>query len=158
CTSWMKSTPGSDRASPLHGHVKFVPSIKNVFSLVPEPNADTLLVDMLPGEVGETPGAALTKSNILKRRVGIALRSSGPKRVSNPLPRASRREPEPSTTTDSTTVFQIQEDASFDGGAESDLDAVFVIALESVHFDVEGIGPRRQSRKSQLALLIRCRG
>src|SRR5258705_4734668 len=83
-TSWMKSTPGSDRASPLHGHVKFVPSIRNVFSLVPEPNADTLFVDMLPGEVGDTPGAALTKSNLLKRRVRIALRSSGPKPVSNP--------------------------------------------------------------------------
>src|SRR5437762_3127054 len=82
CTSWMKSTPGSDRASPLHGHVKFVPSIRKVFSLVPEPNAEILLVDTLPGDVGDTPGAALTKSNILNRRVGIALRSSGPKRVS----------------------------------------------------------------------------
>src|SRR6478672_12503332 len=95
CTSWMKSTPGSDRASPLHGQVKFVPSIENAFSLVPEPNAEMLLVDMLPGDVGEMPGAALTKSNMLKRRVGIALRSSGPKRVSNPLPRASSREPDP---------------------------------------------------------------
>jgi hypothetical protein len=75
----MKSTPGSDRASPLHGQVKFVPSIRNMFSFVPEPNADTLLVATLPGEVGETPGAALMKSNMLNRRTGIALRSSGPK-------------------------------------------------------------------------------
>src|SRR4029450_7349532 len=105
----MKSTPGSDRASPLHGHVKFVPSFRNVFSLVPDPSADTLLVDMLPGEVGDTPGAALTKSNMLKRRVGIALRSSRPKAVCNPLSPASRREPEPSTTTtDSTTLFRFK--------------------------------------------------
>ena len=48
----MKSTPGSDRASPLQGHVKFVPSMRNVFSLVPEPNAETLLVETLPGDVG----------------------------------------------------------------------------------------------------------
>ena len=46
CTSWMKSTPGSDRASPLHGQVKFVPSMRNAFSLVPEPNAETLLVEL----------------------------------------------------------------------------------------------------------------
>ena len=56
-----------------------MPSIRNVFSLVPEPNAETLLVDTLPGEVGDTPGAALMKSNMLKRRVGIALEILGPK-------------------------------------------------------------------------------
>jgi hypothetical protein len=99
----MKSTPGSDRASPLHGQVKFVPSIVNVFSLVPDPNAETLLVVPLPGDVAETPGAARMKSNMLNRRTGINLRSSGPNRVSNPLPRASRREPAPSTTSDSST-------------------------------------------------------
>src|SRR5580765_2392299 len=95
CTSWMKSTPGSDRASPLHGHVKFVPSMRKVFSLVPEPNTETLLVETLPGDVGDTPGAALTKSNMLNRRTGMDFRSSGPKRVSNPLPRASMLEPDP---------------------------------------------------------------
>ena len=41
----MKSMPGSDRATPLHGQVKFVPSKRNRFSLVPEPNADTVVVD-----------------------------------------------------------------------------------------------------------------
>src|SRR5215217_1900462 len=97
----MKSTPGSDRASPLHGHVKFVPSMRNVFSFVPEPKAETLLVETLPGDVGDTPGAARIKSNMLNRRTGIVLRSSGPKRVSNPLPRASTRDPAPSTTNDS---------------------------------------------------------
>ena len=101
CTSWMKSMPGSARASPLHGHVKFVPSMRNVFSFVPEPNADTLLLVPLAGDVGDTPGEALTKSNMLNRLAGMALRSSGPKRVSNPLPRASIREPAPSTTNDS---------------------------------------------------------
>ncbi len=72
----MKSTPGSARATPLHGQVKFVPSIRNWFSLVPEPNADTVVEVALPGEVGETPGAARMKSNMLARRVGMALRSA----------------------------------------------------------------------------------
>jgi hypothetical protein len=97
----MKSMPGSDRATPLHGQVKFVPSIRNWFSLTPEPNADRVVVIALDGEVGETPGAALMKSNMLTRRAGIALRSVGPKRVPNPALRASIREPVPSTTTDS---------------------------------------------------------
>ena len=52
----MKSTPGSARATPLHGQVKFVPSIRNWFSLVPEPNADTVVAVPLDGEVGEIPG------------------------------------------------------------------------------------------------------
>src|SRR5215831_8999396 len=84
CTSWMMSTPGSATAPPLHGHVKFVPSMRNRFSFVAEPNVDTLLSVPLVGEVGDTPGAALTKSNMLYRRTGIALRSSDRKRVSNP--------------------------------------------------------------------------
>jgi hypothetical protein len=83
----MKSTPGSDRASPLHGQVKFVPSIKNVFSLLPEPNAETLLVDTLPGDVGEIPGAALMKSNMLKRRVGRAPRGASRLLARLPIPR-----------------------------------------------------------------------
>jgi hypothetical protein len=51
-------------------------------------------------EVGDTPGAALMKSYILARRVGIALMSSEPKRAPNPGCRASMREPVPSTTID----------------------------------------------------------
>ena len=97
----MKSTPGSARATPLHGQVKFVPSKRNWFSFVPEPNADTVVFVPLEGDVGEIPGAALIASNMLDRRVGIALRSSGPKRVPNPGFRASIREPAPSTTIDS---------------------------------------------------------
>src|SRR5688572_12218148 len=86
CTwiSWMKSTPGSDRATPLHGHVKLVPSNRNWFSFVPEPNADTVAVVPLDGDVGDTPGAALMKSNMLARRVGMVRRSSDRKRVPNP--------------------------------------------------------------------------
>src|SRR5438128_11721688 len=97
----MKSTPGSARATPLHGQVKFVPSNRNWFSFVPEPNADTVVVVPLEGEVGEIPGVALIASNMLDRRVGIALRSSGPKRVPNPGFRASIRDPAPSTTIES---------------------------------------------------------
>src|SRR5437870_175272 len=97
----MKSTPGSARAMPLHGHVKFVPSMRNWFSLVPDPDADTVVVVPLEGDVAETPGADLIESNMLDRRVGIPLRSSGPKRVAKPGSRASSRDPAPSTTTDS---------------------------------------------------------
>ena len=93
--------PGSDRATPLHGQVVFVPSMRNWFSLVPDPNADMVVVVPLDGEVAEIPGAALRKSNMLVRRVGMAPTSSGPKRVPNPGSLASMREPIPSTTTDS---------------------------------------------------------
>src|SRR3954447_1933819 len=104
----MKSTPGSARATPLAGEVKFVPSIRNVFSLAPEPNADTSEFPPVPGEVAEMPGAAAMKSNMLERRVGIALMVSGPKCVPNPLPRASRLDPRPSTTTDSVTLATLR--------------------------------------------------
>src|SRR5436190_22870221 len=76
CTSRMKSTPGSNRATPLHGQVVLVPSIRNWFSLVPEPNAEVVVAVPLDGDVGDTPGAARRKSNILARRVGIDLMSS----------------------------------------------------------------------------------
>src|SRR5262245_26932214 len=97
----MTSTLGSARDTPWHGHVKFVPSMRNMFSLTPPPNEDTVLAVPLVGEVGDTPGAALIKSNMLNRRVGIVLRYSGPNRVSNPLSLASVREPDAWTTTDS---------------------------------------------------------
>ena len=70
----MTSTLGSARETPAHGHVKLVPSIRNRFSLTPEPKADTVLTVPLDGDVGETPGAALIMSNMLKRRVGIVVR------------------------------------------------------------------------------------
>src|SRR4029453_16673257 len=103
----MKSTPGSAAPPPLQGHVKLVPSIRNKFSLVPEPNADTLAGEAaafcdwsepLDADVGDTPGASLMKSIMLKRRVGMARKSSAVKRVSNPLFCASMRDPGPSTT------------------------------------------------------------
>src|SRR4051812_22361644 len=97
----MKSTPGSERATPLHGQVKLVPSIRNWFSLVPEPNAEIVVVVPLEGDVAEIPGPALIGSNMLARRVGIVLRSSAPNRVPKPGARASIRAPAPSTTTDS---------------------------------------------------------
>src|SRR6185436_15055478 len=99
----MTSTLGSARDTPAHGHVKFVPSIRNRFSFPPEPNTDTVLTVPLDGDVGDTPGTARIKSNMLNRRVGIVSRYSGPKRVSNPLLLASRREPDSCTTTDSVT-------------------------------------------------------
>src|SRR5215208_6367112 len=53
CTSWMKSTPGSERAAPLQGQVVFVPSIRNWFSLVPEPNAEIVVTVPLDGDVAQ---------------------------------------------------------------------------------------------------------
>ena len=72
----MKSTPGSDRETPLHGHVVFVSSTTNMFSLVPDPCADTDVAVAPPaalalGEVGERPGVARIGSNMLARRIGI---------------------------------------------------------------------------------------
>src|SRR5712671_6629850 len=97
----MKSMPGSDRATPLQGQVKFVPSIRNWFSFVPDPNAEMVVTVPLDGEVGDTPGAALIASNMLDRRVGMAASASGPNRVPIPGLRASMREPAASTTIDS---------------------------------------------------------
>src|SRR3954468_367379 len=97
----MTSGLGSARETPAHGQVKFVPSMRNRFSFPLEPNADTVVTVPLDGEVGDMPGAALIESNMLTRRVGTARRYSGPKRVSKPAPRASMREPDPSTTIDS---------------------------------------------------------
>src|SRR5262249_38973087 len=114
----MTSTLGSARDTPWHGHVKFVPSIRNIFSLTPAPNEDTVFVMPLVGDVGDTPGVALMKSNMLYRRVGISRMYSCPKCVSKPLPLASMREPAASTTIDSatpatfkTTVLSTVEDA-----------------------------------------------
>jgi hypothetical protein len=50
---------------PAHTQVKFVLSMRNRFSLPPEPSADTVLTVLLAGEVGDTPGAALIMSNML---------------------------------------------------------------------------------------------
>ena len=73
------------------------------------------------------PGAALMKSNMLARRVGMALRSSGPKRVPNPESRASMREPAPSTDDRFREACQRQDRRSLDGGACPDADVLFVI-------------------------------
>src|SRR6478672_1791597 len=97
----MTSTLGSARETPAHGHVKFVPSMRNRFSLPPEPNAETVFTVPLDGDVGDTPGAALIASNMLIRLVGMSLRYSGPNLISTPLPRTSMREPYPSTVIDS---------------------------------------------------------
>src|SRR5215470_17653334 len=103
----MTSTSGSARDTPWQGQVKFVPSIRNMFSLTPAPKADTVLKLGLPldGDVGDTPGVARIQSNMLYRRVGIALIYSVPKCVSNPLSLASSREPDPGTIIDSVNPF-----------------------------------------------------
>ncbi len=78
--------------------------MRNVFSFVADPNADTVVVAPLAGEVGEMPGADLMKSTMLARRVGIASRSSSAKRVLKPGSRLSMRAAEASTTVVSTTL------------------------------------------------------
>src|SRR3954469_24419761 len=103
CTPWIMSTPGSERATPLQGQVVLVPSIRNWFSLTPDPNAEIVVLVPLDGDVAEMPGALRIQSNMLVRRVGIARTSSGPKVVPNPGLRASMRDAPPSTVTDSAT-------------------------------------------------------
>ena len=139
---------------PLHGQVKFVPSIRNWFSLVPEPNAETVVTVPLDGEVGETPGAALIESNMLDRRVGIDGRSSGPKRVLNPLSRASMREPAPSTDERFRGPRQLQDSRSLDGGACPDADVLFVRGCEPLKRDLEHVRAWRESRKAKLPSLV----
>ena len=63
------------RATPLHGQVKLVPSMRNAFSLTADPNTETVLAVELDGEVGDTPGAFLIASNMLPRRDGIVAKS-----------------------------------------------------------------------------------
>src|SRR4030095_11631999 len=95
----MKSMPGSARATPLHEHVKFVPSNRNWFSLVPEPATDIVVAVVMPlvGDVGETRGAPLSKSAKLVRLVGVARRSSNAKLVLKPPSPTSLRKPDAST-------------------------------------------------------------
>ncbi len=82
---------GSARETPWHGQVKFVPSMRNVFSFTADPNAETVLTVPLDGDVGEIPGAFFRKSNMLKRRVGVVAMSSASKRVWMPLCQLSVR-------------------------------------------------------------------
>ena len=114
-----------------------------------------MLTVPLDGEVGDTPGAALMKSNMLNRRVGMALRYSGPKRVSNPLLRASMREPEPSTTTDSATPASFRTTVRSMRRARADADVLLVIRRESLQLDVERVRSRGQGREPQLPSLVR---
>ena len=144
--------PGSERATPLLVDVKLVPSMRNVFSLAPEPNAETSEL-VLPWDVGEIPGAVLIRSNMLDRRVGIALMSSGPMRVPNPGFRASIREPAPSTTTDAARP------ASCRTGVVSmvvpaPMRTSSVIAGEPFQLDVNHVRARRQGRETQLPFVV----
>jgi hypothetical protein len=54
--------------------VKFVPSIRNWFSLVPEPNAETVVVEPLDGDVAEIPGAALIRSRAVPAAAACPVR------------------------------------------------------------------------------------
>ena len=143
---------GSRHAVARAGEVRAVD--EKLFSLVPEPNADTLLVVPLDGEVGEMPGAALIESNMLNRRVGIALRSSGPKRVPNPLSRASMREPAPSTTIDSAMPATFRTAVLSMVAPAADADVLLVIGPESLDLDVEHVRSGRQGREAQLASFV----
>jgi hypothetical protein len=96
------------------------------------------------------------KSNMLNRPVGIDRMSSRTNRVSSPLPRASMREPAPSTVSDSADPRQRQHRRSLDGGAGTDTDVVLVIAGKASHLDVERVRPRRQRRKPHPTFFVGC--
>src|SRR5688572_10570286 len=81
CISRMKSMPTSARAPPLQGQVVFMLSMRNRFSLTPDPNTDTVVTDPLDGDVGETPAASRIGPNMLARRLGAVVKYAGPKRL-----------------------------------------------------------------------------
>src|SRR5262249_9489533 len=97
----MTSTSGWGCAPPLLGQVKFVQSRRKAFSSAPPPKTDTQLLVPLEAEVGDTPGAALMKSNMLYRRTGTALICSEPKRLDNPIFRVSSDDADAATSMDS---------------------------------------------------------
>ncbi len=67
--------------------------LRPAFSLTPDPKADTVLTVPLVGEVGDTPGAALIKSNMLNRRVGIVLSTLSEASLEPAAPRLDARVP-----------------------------------------------------------------
>src|SRR6516225_2979058 len=97
CTSSITSTSGCGAAPPLHGQVKFVPSSRKAFSSTPPPKTETQLLFPLEGEVGETPGAALMKSNMLYRLTGIDFICSEPNRLDSPIFHVSREDADTAT-------------------------------------------------------------
>ena len=106
----------------------------------------------LEGDVGETPGAALIMSNMLDRRVGMVVRSSGPKRVSkpgSPCVDARARALDHDRLGD---ARHLQDDRSFDGGACADDDVPLVVGQEPLELDRERIGTGRQRRETHLPL------
>ena len=151
----MKSTPGSDRATPLHGHVKFVPSMRNWFSLVPEPNADTLLVGAAArrgrrdagGGPDEVEHAGPSRRDRLEVLGAEARLESAVSRFD-----ARARSLDDDRFGD---ACQLQDRRSLDGGAGADADVLFVIGRESLELDVEHVRSGRQSREAQLPFLVR---
>ncbi len=127
----MKSTPGSARATPLHGQVKLVPSIRNWFSLVPEPNADTVVAVPLarrrrrdarggPDEVEHARPSRRDRFEILGAEAGSEPRVSCFDARARSLDRDRFRE-----------AAQRQNGRSLDGGACADADVLFAIGRES---------------------------
>ena len=140
--------PGSARAMPVPGAVKFVPSMRNWFSFVADPNADTVVLVPLPGDVAEIPGAILRKSDMPVRRVGIALEvlvaeASRDSRVSCFHSRARSLDDDRCRE-----ARQLQDRRSLDAGARPDVDVLFVIAGKPLHRDVEHVPSWRQSREA----------
>ena len=134
--------------------MKLVPSMRNAFSFTPEPNADTVFTVPLDGEVGDTPGAALMKSNMLNRREGIALSTPGRSESRRRCPAllcASRS----STTNDSSTPATLVP-RPLDGRSRPDADVLFAIGAESLNFDFERGRPggRAGKRNCPFSLVV----
>ena len=130
-----------------------VPSIRNWFSLVPEPKAEMVVTVPLDGEVADTPGVLRSASNMLARREGIAVRSSGPNRVANPGFRASMRDAAPSTVTICTTGDGMST-TTLDRRAAANVDPRFPPRRKAVVANFEGVGTRRKGGKAQLAFSL----
>ena len=150
----MKSTPGSDRATPLHGQVKFVPSNRNWFSFVPEPNAETVVAVPLDGDVGETPGAALIEVEHARpprreSRGGLGAEAGSESAV----PCFDAGSPALDHERNG-GARRLQDKGSLDGGAYRDADIVFVRGCEPLKLDLQHVGAWRESRKAKLASVV----
>ena len=84
---------------PWHGHVKFVPSMRNWFSLTPDPNGGDGVDAAAGRRRGRHAGRRPNHVEYAERRVGMLRSCSWPNRVAKPLSPAPISD-SPSTTSD----------------------------------------------------------
>ena len=150
----MKSTPGSALAAPFEGDVKSVPSIRKVFSLVPEPKAEIVLMVTArrrrgrdpwcgPGPVGKSGSSSWDRGEIL------GAEASSHARV--PSSRARDRALDVDGLRD---TGKLQDNSDLGGRADSDQNVFPAIGRESGERHIDHVGTGRQVREAQLAFRV----